>query len=160
MYIEFLANAAPTFTETMVGPGSSGIGLNIYLGGSNYGVGIYDAQTLASSGFTANYNSGVGPSPNDVWAMAIDFGAGSVWGARNNVWFNSSNPATGTLPIASFVPATVGALFAGLSFNYAGHTWTLQPTAASQTYAPPSGFSAWDASAVVKSAQARVLVMA
>ena len=35
-------------------------------------------------------------------------------------------------------------LYPGLSLDTAG-VWTLQPTAASQKYAPPAGFSAWDA---------------
>ena len=35
-----------------------------------------------------------------------------------------------------------------------GGTWTLQPTAASQKYAPPAGFSAWDGAAPTHSPQA------
>ena len=48
------------------------------------------------------------------------------------------------------MPATVGALFPGMSFSlWIDGTWTLQSTAASQKYAPPSGFSAWDSAAPV-----------
>ena len=49
--------------------------------------------------------------------------------------------------MVSFVPATVGALFAGLSLYDSVDSWTLQATAASQKYAPPSGFVAWDGGA-------------
>ena len=73
----------------------------------------------------------------------------------SGVWQNGSNPATGSLPIVSFVPATVGALFAGMSFVGTNcGVWTLQSTAASQKYAPPSGFSAWDSAAPTNSPQA------
>ena len=74
--------------------------------------------------------------------------------AQNNVWANSSNPTTGSLPIISFTPATVGALFFATSLYFSGEVWTLQSTAASQKYAPPSGFSAWDSAAPTNSPQA------
>ena len=44
----------------------------------------------------------------------------------------------------TFVSATVGELFAGMTFQNNPGVWTLQPTAASQKYAPPTGFEAWD----------------
>jgi hypothetical protein len=119
---------------------------NTYLGKSNYSVGMQGGGTnVVSAGFTSNYSGLASVVLNDVWGMAIDFGAGSIWIAQNNVWASSSNPATGSLPIISFVPATVGPLFVGMSvIGTGGGTWTLQPTAASQTYAAPAGFAAWN----------------
>ena len=82
-----------------------------YLGASNYSVGMGNINNV-STGFTSNYTSSLTPSvAGDVLGLAIDFTAGSIWISKNNVWSNSSNPTTGTLPIVSFVQATVGALF-------------------------------------------------
>ena len=146
VYVEFLCNSTTNGTYGLWGVGSSGFDPSSYFGTSSYSCGIYIGnQTFVSSGFTANNAITAGVHNNDVWALAVDFSAGSIWIAQNNVWWNSGNPATGSLPMASFVPATVGALFAGLSLN-AGvsvDVWTLQPTAASQKYAPPSGFTPW-----------------
>ena len=116
------------------------------LGSSNYSGGMAYAQNVLSAGFTSNYtNASPWPSSGDTWSMAIDFTAGKIWLAHNNVWLNSSDPASGSLPIISFVPATVGALFPAVTTEDIGEIWTLQSTAANQKYAPPSGFSAWDA---------------
>ena len=128
------------------------------LGGVTYSAGAWsESATQVSAGFTANYQDNL-PSAvqNDVFQIAVDFAAGGIWFGKNNVWSNSSNPTTGTLPIISFVPATVGALFAAQSFVFmpGNGSWTLQSTAASQKYAPPSGFSAWDSAAPTHSAQA------
>ncbi len=145
VYVEFKCNAIDAASYGLWGLASAGLDLANYLGGSNYSVGIYNGgTTFVSAGFTSNYGTALVPAIGDVFALAVDFAAGSVWIAKNNVWANSSNPATGSLPVASFVPATVGALFAGQSFRFVGNSWTLQSTAASQKYAPPSGFSAWD----------------
>ena len=146
LYIEFYLSTA-SGGILMQGLASAGFDITQYLGATNYSAGLDAGQGLnfVSSGFTSNY--AVAPTnfvSGDVWALAMDFAAGSIWLAQNNVWFNSSNPGTGSLPAVSFVAATVGALFAGMSFHGSGEgTWTLQPTAATQTYAPPAGFTPW-----------------
>jgi hypothetical protein len=161
VYIEFLCGSPPSDDRLFFGLASSGFSSADYLGDSNYSGGIYPANANYNiDGFTQNYEISVDISPNDVFALAVDFAVGSVWIAQNGVWLNSSNPAIGLLPILSFTPATVGALFAGLSFYAADNAWTLQPTVALQKYAPPAGFSAWDPPVVVSSAQARALVLA
>ena len=150
VYVEF-ANSVANGNSLVFGLASSSFVITSFLGSSAYSAGMAanGAGTLVSAGFTLNYTMPVQSlNSTDVWAIAVDFSAGRVWLAQNNVWLNSGNPATGVGSIASFVPATVGALFAGMSFNGAGTgVWTLQPTAASQKYAPPSGFSAWDSAA-------------
>ena len=149
-YIEFLGNVVSGATD-LFGLANAGFVSNTYLGAANYSVGLYNSGNQAS-GFTMNYAIPQVPAINDVWALAVDFTAGRVWIAQNNVWLGGSNPATGSLPVASFTPATVGALFAGMSFIGGPYTWTLQATAASQKYAPPAGFSAWDSAAPVVTA--------
>ena len=117
-----------------------------YLGGANY-----SAQTtngsgnfVSPSGFTSLHApSGFPVANGDVIGIAIDFTAANIWFSRNNVWIDSGNPATGAVPIFSFVPAITGALFVGIAFSNAGSVATLQAAAASQTYAPPVGFTPW-----------------
>ena len=151
LYVEFFLNSN-TSGYLMLGLASAGFDPTSYLGASAYSGGIYATQNFVSSGFTSNYTNNLsGPVTNDVWALAIDFTAGSIWVAQNNIWANSSNPATGSLPVMNFIPATVGALFAGMSLNAAGDQGTLQATAASQKYLPPPGFQAWDGGPVTPS---------
>jgi hypothetical protein len=145
LYVEFLVNTVTTPGNDIFGLANAGFSIvgGNYLGAANYSGGIADSANYVSAGFVSNYSVTQYPVTADVWALAVDFAAGSVWVAQNNVWLHGSNPATGTLPILSFTPATVGPLFAGMSFSQPGDLFTLQPTAASQKYAPPSGFSAW-----------------
>jgi hypothetical protein len=142
-YVEFLIVLQGGNAQSMNGVASAsfdptgGLGSSIYSAGAGY-------TTVASTGFTKNYGLGTYGSTGTVVGMAVDFTAGSVYFAFNNVWFNGGNPATGSLPSFSFVPATVGALFPALSNFNPNEVWTLQPTAASQKYAPPAGFSPWN----------------
>jgi hypothetical protein len=149
-YIEFLTTTS-TSGSSLPGYGlaSSSFIASSYLGSGNYSAGIWLGNAnLVSTGFTNNYPDvglGAGAAAGDVIGLAVDFTTGGVWIARNNVWSGTSNPATGVAPIVSFTPATVGALFPGMSFfgEPNSGTWTLQPTVASQKYAAPSGFTAW-----------------
>ena len=150
LYLEFNNTGAGTQVNpenTLWGFASSTFGSSSYLGSSNYSTGIRMVfGNQASAGFSNNYpvSSFNTVAQNDTIALAIDFAAGNIWVAKNNVWTDASNPATGAFPIISFTPATVGALYAGLSFQQTNTSiWTLQPTAASQKYAPPSGFTPW-----------------
>ena len=147
LYVEFKANASYASDYITWGLASAGFNISGAVGTSNYSGGIFWSSNNVSAGFTSNYTTAPVPGAGDVMALAVDFSAGSIWIALNNLWLGSSNPATGTLPILSFVPATVGALFPAMSWTgpqIATEQWTLQPTAASQKYAPPSGFQAWD----------------
>ena len=143
VYIEFLC--VTTTAETLFGLANSSFVETSYLGSSVYSGGVTGiGVNYVSAGFTSNYTLSATFGVGDVWALAVDFGTGNIWIAQNNVWVNASNPATATLPIISFVPATVGALFAAITLSgQSANAWTLQPTAASQKYAPPAGFSAW-----------------
>ena len=156
LYVEFLISSASNDNEQLFGQASSGFAIGSYLGSSNYSMGLSNAGGYQSTGFAVNYGPTIAAaSQNDVFAIAVDFAAGSIWFARNNVWINASNPATGSLPYMSFVQATVGALFPALSlYDPTSGVWTLQSTAAALKYAPPSGFSAWDSAATTHSPQA------
>ena len=154
LYVEFLVNALGDANKyIMLGLASAGFNPAGFVGSSNYSCGmqVTDGEVHVSAGFTENYTVAQVPNVNDVFALAVDFNAGKVWIAQNNVWSNSSSPATGSLPVVSFTPATVGALFAGISTYLGSNTLTLQPTAASQKYLPPPGFQAWDGGPVTPS---------
>ena len=155
VYVEFAASGTLTGNANIFGLASSGMTVTTNIGNSNYSGGPLPGYALneVSAGFTSNYAPPhIQPHVGDVWALAVDFTAGNIWIAQNNVWLNSSSPATGTLPIISFVPATVGALFPGMSLTVpADGVWTLQPTPASQKYLPPPGFQAWDGGPVTPS---------
>jgi hypothetical protein len=146
LYVEFSTSAAVS-TGMISGLASAGFNVVDNLGDNPYSAGLQlpGGYNYQSAGFTfhaaAPYSGAV--AANDTLALAIDFTAQSIWIAHNNTWSSGSNPATGTAPDFSFVLATVGALFPGLSFNGSAGVWTLQPTAASQTYAPPAGFTSW-----------------
>jgi hypothetical protein len=144
LYVEFLTVVPPSDGRIVYGLASAGFNPVDYIGDNPYSGGAYPTTNFASAGFTSNYSARAGiPALGDVLALAVDFGTGNMWLARNNVWVQSSNPATGSLPFMSFALATVGALFAGVSFYASGNVITLQSTPASQKYAPPAGFSPW-----------------
>ena len=155
LYLE-VTTSTGTVDTAHSGLASSGVNIGSYLGDSNYSFGssILYGDLFVSTGFVTGVNSQAFKSPitsTDVMGIAVDFTTNKVWVSINNIWNGSANPSTGNSPAASFTPATVGPLFFAMSFNTATTgardaptTWTLQPTAASQKYAPPSGFSAWD----------------
>ena len=129
------ANAA--FNAANAGLGDNGVSVGLQLTGGKFG----------TSGFsfpTAGVN--LLPAANDVFSFAIDFDAGKVWVGRNNTWAYTGIPSGGTgenIDIAA--PALGVALLPGMTFYSTGvGVWTLQSTAASQKYAPPAGFTAWD----------------
>ncbi len=137
--------------------GNLGIGLadatfvpTSYLSSSGNSVGFFGNSTAgATPGFTTQYSISSAPVVGDVWAEAIDFTGGKFWIARNNVWQNTSDPVAGTFPILTIASPALGlsyfpALTISASSGANTTVWTLQPTAASQTYTPPSGFSAWN----------------
>jgi hypothetical protein len=147
LYVEFSTSAAVS-PYMMVGLADAGAanGVVSFPGFTPYGGSLQTANNgfQRSAGFTPVTTGNIGAvAANDVLAIAIDFTAQQFWIAQNNVWV-TGDPATGAAPLASFILATVGPLFPALGLYSAGTgVWTLQATAASQKYAPPSGFSPW-----------------
>ena len=145
-YFEFYANS----TGGNIGFGVTNAASNPghQIGQTPEGGAFYYSQTTASAAFTPNYSSFLWPSPGYTVGMAVDFTNGGVWFALNNAWLNSSNPATNTLPMLSFDPAVTGPLYPTAGPGQTTDIWTIQSIYASQTYAPPAGFMAWDDQAV------------
>jgi hypothetical protein len=151
LYVEVSTSIAVTSPNPAIGAANAAFNPAAYLGlttagGSSFGAFFLSGGAVQANVFTSNYSvTSLGSlAAGDVFGIAIDFGAGTVWLAHNNTWANPGNPSTGASPALSFTPATVGALFPGLTFNGANcGVWTLQPTAASQKFTPPAGFSPW-----------------
>jgi hypothetical protein len=151
LYIEFSTSTGlGSESNFHIGLASSGVNINSYLGDSNYsfGASVAFGNVFVSSGFTSLGTIGTVPvNAGDTFALAVDFTASMAWIARENIWVNNGNPAAEFSPVVTFVPATVGPLFFAMAHGSllakAPVIWTLQPTAASQKYAPPSGFTPW-----------------
>lgn len=105
------------------GNGANGVGWSLTNGN------IYvNAAVIATKGTVAG---------GDVVGIATD-GAGSVWMAKNGVWYG--DPVAGTGALATGLPTDlmpVAAFYDNLSYI------TARFAAADQTYAPPSGFAAY-----------------
>jgi hypothetical protein len=148
LYVELYDSVVTSGYNVVFGVASPEFNIVGLLGSSDYSTGIWLGSTnYVSDSFVSNYTSNLlyTFAQDDVVGVAIDFDAGSIWVSKNNVWSNSSDPATGSLPIISFDQTIVGLLFVGISFNGPNNgVWTLQSNTSSQKYAPPSGFSAWD----------------
>ena len=158
-YVEFKTSAA-TVNNMLWGLATSSFVISNYLGTSDVSIGFcingVGAFGSPASGFSMNNIVTSAAAVNDVWAIAVDLTAGKIWVAQNNVWF-TGNPAIGTNSMVDIISSALGqAYFPALSLQNGTNTgvWTLQSTAASQKYAPPAGFSAWDSAAPTNSPQA------
>ena len=97
-----------------------------------------DYPSVATWSGASNYSN------NDIYMIAVDFGAGKIWWGKNNSWFNNSgtaNPATGTDPRITF---TTGNEW--FPYSQSGDSST-SPQAYNFgqqgfAYTPPSGFVA------------------
>ena len=85
------------------------------------------------------------PVLNDVFGLAVDFNAGKVWISFNGTYL-VGDPVSGANPIATIISPVLGSLasYPAMSLGFNGGVWTLQPTAASQKYAAPAGFTPWN----------------
>lgn len=123
--------------DVMLGVSKNTIPSNNFCGQTADSYGYY-----ASSGVKYNNNSssamGSTYTTGDVIGVAVDLTTGAIWFSKNGVW-QSGDPSAGT-----------GAAFTGLSGTYypcaSNHTADVvvgRFTAASMSYAPPTGFSTW-----------------
>lgn len=144
LYVEFFANASAAneyhglANEASVSTGP--------LGRTGKSVSIRYGVNLGTPDFTLNYTvlDALVYGGGHIIGMAVDFDTGGLWIANESNWCGGSDPATGLLPIASFNPATIGALFPAVELQQANEQWTLRTLASNQKYAAPAGFEAWD----------------
>ena len=114
---------------------------------------VFDQTSFASYGTSF--------SSTDIYNIAVDIDAGKIWWGKNNTYFNSGNPATGTNAGDTFTAGTNMALFvtayngtsksvlnAGQDSSFAGKKSTGTQAAADGNsfgdfyYTPPSGYLA------------------
>lgn len=102
----------------------------------------YAYRSGGQSYFSTVFNGKTGPTwtSGDVIGLAVDFTSKKGWVSKNGVYILSGDPAAGTTEYFAYSHA-------GLMFPVAQVNFTSQITgrwaAAHQTYAPPSGFSAY-----------------
>ena len=78
----------------------------------------YTSHVIATNGNknvfdqTSNASYGTSFSSGDIYNIAVDIDGGKVWWGKNNTYFNSGNPATGTNAGDTFTAGTEMALFA------------------------------------------------
>lgn len=134
--------------------------LEVTVGGPDMMVGLADSALVvqgnycgSSTGsyglYTLNgnkYNNSTGvaygsaQAVNDVIGIAYDATNGKIWFSKNNVWIASGDPAAGTNPAFTGVPA---GLFPCASVFDQNDAYTGRWLASDITGTIPSGFSAW-----------------
>jgi hypothetical protein len=147
LYIELYTSVDITNDNVVMGMADLAFSADSIVGtsGTSFGCAFNNFFNGGTSGFTVHSGLNAASNSGDVIGIAIDFATGSVWFALNDVWVTGS-PSFKVTPNVSIAPPATGVpLFIGLSlYSTGGGVWTLQATAASQKYAPPSGFEAWD----------------
>ena len=99
-----------------------------------------------SNGTTAFVRSGVTMATQASFSagtiqLAIDLGNARMWVGRNNTWFSSGNPSTGTNPYYSTIPAGIYYIFVHADNDGNGVGSAAIRTSYSRlTYTPPTGF--------------------
>ena len=84
----------------------------------------------------------------NVVSIAVNFDTGKIWAAINGTWQNSGDPAAGTGEMFSGISGTYYPFFGG---DNIGNISVANFGASAFAYTPPSGFSAWDATAAAPS---------
>lgn len=141
-YFEMLvvASAAPNANDMTIGV-TTGTGANRFP--SQIGDSANSWGYVAARGryYHSSTNDGHSTCANgDVVMVAVDFTAGALYFGKNGTWNDSSNPAAGTG--AAYTSGVSGTVYPGASVFNIG-SLTFRGDAASQSYSPPSGFSAW-----------------
>ena len=120
-------------TWTTIGVATDTVALTDYVGrfANEYGLGPEHTYELAgSTSHPQTIHAG------EVGGVAIDIDAGKIWFASSNIWLSSGDPAAGTNPRYSSLPAATW---------YPACAPGLQSVTINQTltYTPPSGFAQW-----------------
>ena len=125
-----------TYNGTMVGLADANFIPISYLGSSNtsfIGNGMITVISMYASPAVGDLHRTIivltsFAIANEVWGVAIDLTAGKFWIAQNNVWLNSSNPATGATEMVTInAPIDVGAYLFFRSGVARFKFWRLDP---------------------------------
>jgi hypothetical protein len=110
--------------------------LTNFLGSDSHSVGYFSGAIFANGG-----NVGSGPTftaGSSRGQLAVDLDNDKIYFGVDNTWANVANPSAGTGGTTCTL-ATIA-----LAFCAKGGQETMHADAASQTYSPPTGFTAWD----------------
>ncbi len=164
-YIEFYIDGTPAGGFPMIGIVASGVNSSTLQNTSNASASTItsDLQTVNGTkrvfGSTSSTSYGSGFSDEDICQMAVDIDNGKIWWGKNNTFFASGNPATGSNEGDTFTAGTEMMVFVG---SYSGAAYTVVNTGQDDTfggretaagnadgndrgafkYSPPSGFLA------------------
>lgn len=125
-----------------VGFGNAGMNTDSYLGATASGGMLYFAST--GTAFANGVGAGTWPgtgtlTAGDIYTLALDLGTGKGWTGKNGTWYG--DPVAETTEMWNTIPSDtwfIGATQAagnGIDFLLASTT----------TYAPPTGYSVWNA---------------
>ena len=138
-YFEVLVGVAG-FSGVQIGVANSSASTSTTIGADTNG---FSYDSASGKKFTNNVLTTYGSAftNGDVVGVALDMDSGSIWFAKNNVWQASGDPVAGTGQAFSGI---AGSIFPATSLK-SGPTAndTARFSTANQTYAPPSGFTAW-----------------
>lgn len=144
LYFEVRCDVAGASNYGMIGVADSAMptyaGGTSYPGGGATGWGYYE-QTGDKYHLAAATPYGSAFVAGNIIGVAVDLGAGLIWFSLNGAWQASGSPSAGTG--AAFSGLT-GSLFPAIGiYGISGSTFTARFISSSQTYSPPTGFSAW-----------------
>lgn len=108
---KFAFEFAPSYWNGSNHTGMANAGFNgiSFLGEGSIGssFGTDDGGTLVGQGGVTANGAGPAATQDEVRMIAVDLSAGKAWIAKNNVWANSGNPATGANPSFTWSPGTL-----------------------------------------------------
>lgn len=104
---------------------------------------ISETNTLYIKGASSSpYTAGT-YTLNDIIMVAVDLDNSKIYFGRNGTWLGTSDPATSTAPADSTVTSTYGIIPCVTGYTGINVNATINLTAAQQSFAAPSGFTAW-----------------
>lgn len=145
-YMEFSIMSQTSITSPRLGIAPAGASLTTGVG---FGATEWAIITNSSGNpllLNNNTNSPFGTviGAGDIIGIAVNFTTSHLWFAKNNTWMASGDPASDTNPAATISAATT--YFPCVSYAQTAGTPDIAQinSPASQTFAPPAGFSAWN----------------
>jgi hypothetical protein len=141
-YFEGTVNSGATVSFIGIEPSNSTIfndtvSASRVMGYSATGYSYYSNGDKRNNNTDAAY--GTSYTTGNIIGVAIDLDNGKIWFSKNNTWQASGDPAAGTNPAFSSIPANT--YISGVSaFNSQG--WSLNFGQRPFSYTPPSGFVA------------------
>ena len=144
-YFEIKIAAVQNANLALIGLANAAATQATYPGGSGISCGL-----LNNGRFLSGMTAGVAftpptPGAGDTLGLAVDFAAGKVWLAQNGTWRDAGDPVAGTNALVTFTAGT--SLYAAMGhWHFFSGGLKFQLDSAKQTYAAPTGYTAWGTS--------------